>query len=702
MDVDIVIIGLNAAKTLRACLESVSRSNYREGCLRVFYVDSGSVDDSIAIAKAYATEATGIAELRVLMLESEHPSPGAGRNQGWRAGTSPLVQFLDSDTELHPDWLVKATELLKAEPSVAAVRGNRRERHPEASFYNWVADLEWNAAPGVCSDFGGDVLILREILERTGGYDETLVGGEDPELSQRVRKSSKNGRNQIHQLDEPMTNHDMAMHHVLQYWKRGYRTGYGFGAVLDRHPDSADGFWKTEFRRILVRGGGGIGLMLSGLVLSFVYPPALLLVLLGLILILYPRLFRIGAFASHKNLSQSDARRYAWHCSWVVVPEFFGILRYRIGKWLDRPLRNRRSQGSRRMVVPSIMLPLSILLLFGNSACTTIRPGVHDYSGSDARSERKSFNLESEFQADNIKEVTSFASEEELASFSRDVPPNYEIGPGDVLSVTTRGRPEASADNLIVSPDGKVSIPRIGILDVGGTTIEWLTERVRTSLVTFYEKPEVSVMVTEYKNNKVFVLGRVASPGLVQLEGGGTLLEALASCGGLPTVATEAFLTRAMVFRGNDKVIWVNLRSLLNDGNTAMNPRLRNNDLIFIPESDDELVFVMGAVANPGAVKLKTELSIMDAVMAVGGPTRGADKKHVYLVRNTGTRGYVQPIDLGILIGKADFRQDYLLKDGDIIYVSENAIEKANYVISQLSPSLSYLDFAQSVSSVAP
>jgi polysaccharide export outer membrane protein len=133
-----------------------------------------------------------------------------------------------------------------------------------------------------------------------------------------------------------------------------------------------------------------------------------------------------------------------------------------------------------------------------------------------------------------------------------------------------------------------------------------------------------------------------------------------------------------------------------------MNPRLRNNDLIFIPESDDELVFVMGAVANPGAVKLKTELSIMDAVMAVGGPTRGADKKHVYLVRNTGTRGYVQPIDLGILIGKADFRQDYLLKDGDIIYVSENAIEKANYVISQLSPSLSYLDFAQSVSSVSP
>jgi len=702
MDVDIVIIGLNAGKTLRACLDSVAHSNYQEGVLRVFYVDSGSSDESIAIAKEFGSGAHGIESLEVLSLETEHPSPGAGRNLGWRAGKAPLVQFLDSDTEMDADWLVKAVGLLRERQEVAAVRGNRRERHPEASFFNWVADLEWNAPAGVCSDFGGDVLMVREALIRTGGYDETLVGGEDPELSQRVRKSSEVGRNQIFQLDEPMTNHDMAMHRVRQYWKRGYRTGYGFGAVLDRHSDTADGFWRTEFRRILVRGGGGFGLLLAGLVLSCVFPPALLIALFGAALILYPRLLRVDSFAKHKGLSIKDARRYAWHCSWVVVPEFFGILRYHLGKWLGRPLRNQRPVGFHQSTHRSAVLALPLLLLVSLNACTTMRSGVHDYSKPDARSERESFNLEGEFQAGDTKERTTFASETELASFSGDVPTNYEIGPGDVLSITTRGRPEASAENLIVSPDGKISVPRIGILDVSGTTIEWLTDRVRMSLVTFYEKPEVSVMVTEYKNNKVFVLGRVANPGLVQLEGGGTLLEALASCGGLPTIATEAFLTRAMVFRGNDKVIWVNLRSLLNDGNTAMNPRLRNNDLIFIPESDDELVFVMGAVAHPGAVKLKTELSLMDAIMAVGGPTRGADKKHVYLVRSTGDRGYVQPIDMGILIGKADFRQDYLLKDGDIIYVSENAIEKTNYVISQLSPSLSYLDFAQSVSRVAP
>jgi polysaccharide biosynthesis/export protein len=240
-------------------------------------------------------------------------------------------------------------------------------------------------------------------------------------------------------------------------------------------------------------------------------------------------------------------------------------------------------------------------------------------------------------------------------------------------------------------------VPRIGIITVQGKTIEWLVRTIETALAKHYQSPEVNVMVTEFRNNKVFVLGRVASPGLVQLEGTGTLLEALATCGGLPTVATEAFLTRAMIFRGKESVIWVDLRKLLNDGNVAMNPTLRNNDLIFIPESDDELVFVMGEVMHPGAVKLKTELSLLDAVMAVGGPTEAADKKKIYLVRNEGKRGYVQPVDMGLMIGKADFRQDFLLQDGDIIYVSSQPLKKISYSIQQTSPALGYLYFAKSL-----
>lgn len=686
MDVDVVIIGLNAANTLETCLKSVSSSAYRDGEIRIFYVDSGSSDDSIALAQNFP----GVV---VLELDTEHPSPGAGRNLGWKTGSAPLVQFIDSDTELHEDWLVAAASFLKENSEVAAVRGNRVERNPDASIYNWIADQEWNAPPGECSDFGGDVLIRREVLERTEGYDEILVGGEDPELSQRVRKS-KESPNQIHQLDVEMTNHDMSMFRVRQYWKRGYRTGYGFAAVLDRHPETCDGFWKTEYRRILVRGGVAPILFLAGLIGGLFWWPIWIVCALGLGLVFFPRLLRVDYFAKSKNLELHEAKKYAWHCSLVVIPECFGVVRYWVGKFFRKPLRNKRAERSETGVLNNVATLLVVLLLILSTSCTVAKPGLHEHYEGDRRSQQKHFNVDDQFQWEVEKKEIDYASGAELANFTNKIPTDYLIGPGDVLSIETRQRPEASVERLVVSPDGKVAIPRIGIVNVKNTTIDWLTEAVQTELKNYYNEPEVNIMITEYNNNKVFVLGRISNPGRVELEGDGSLLEVLAACGGLPTIAEEAFLTRAMIFRGKDTVMWVNLRELLNEGNTAMNPKLRNNDVIFIPESDDELVYVLGEVRNPGAVKLKTELSYLDAVMAVGGPTYGAKKNRLYLIRKDGSTGYVQPVDMGVMIAEGDFRQDFLLKDGDILYVTPTPLRRTGNVISEFSPVLSYLSLA--------
>lgn len=693
MDLDVVIIGLNAERTLEACLRSVLASRYEDGQIRIFYVDSGSSDRSCEIA-------AGFPGVTVLSLETEHPSPGAGRNLGWKAGRAPLVQFLDSDTELHEDWLALATGFLQSHPEAAAVRGNRTERNPEASVYNWIADLEWNAAPGECSDFGGDVLIHRRVLEATGGYDEELVGGEDPELSQRVRKRSESP-NRIFQLDAPMTNHDMAMFRVKQYWKRGYRTRYGYAAVIARHPDTGDGFWKEEIRRILIRGGVGSFLALAGLVGTLFHPLLLLATAAGLGLVFYPRLFRVPRFAEAKNLPTPEARTYAWHCSLVVIPEFFGIVRHRIGTWFRRPLRNRRpaapDSGERGKIGTAgrqLLLLFTIGLSVLQSSCIIVAPGSHLHPEDDHRSRKKNFNVDGQFQTDTKKKEINYASAEKLAAMERDLPTDYLLGPGDVVSINTRQRPEASADDLVISPDGKLSVPRIGILPVEGRTLEWLTDTIRTGLLQYYSDPDVNVTVKQFNNNKVFVLGRISNPGRIDMEGNGTLLEVLASAGGMPTVAAEAFLTRATIFRGRDTVMWVDLRKLLNEGNTAMNPKLRNNDIVFIPESDDELVYVMGEVRNPGAVKLKTELSYLDAVMATGGPTRGAKMNRLYLIRKNQDGGYVQPIDLGKMLEVADFRQDYLLRDGDILYVTPSPLSHVSHAITELSPALSYLSLA--------
>lgn len=692
-DIDIVIIGLNAAKTLPACIDSVRRARYDGGEITIYYADSGSTDDSRELAAA-------VPGVRVVAIRPDHPSPGAGRNAGWQAGHAPLVQFLDSDTELAADWFEKAVPLF-ADETIGAVRGLRREMRPEASVFNWIADREWNAEPGDCEDFGGDVLVRRSALERTCGYDETLVGGEDPELSRRVRGFGW----RIVQLDELMTTHDLGMDCFSQYAKRAYRTGYGFAAVVDRHGAGQNDFWVRELMRIIVRGGGGMAFMLLGVLLVAIpgwgAVASLASIALGVGLILYPRVFRVNAFVRHLRLDVEDARTYAWHCAMVVLPEFFGAARYAWGKLTKRPLRNKRpvsthvrpGLGELKPSSPVLSVALFVVACLLLTSCVSngFKPGVMDVA---ALKEGKNFNVAGSFQAQSSKKATVFASESELETFSKSAPEIYHVGPGDVLEIQVRERPEISVKETTVSPDGKISVPQVGILDVRGKSIDDLTAAITEKLSAFYEDPEVTVHVHDYNNNKVYVLGRIANPGLIEFGGTGTLLEAIAMSGGLPTVAEEAFLSRAMIFRGKEEVIWVDLRELLQNGNVAMNPRLRNNDIVFIPESDDELVYVMGEVESPGAVRLKSELTVLDAIMASGGPTKDAKTSKTYLVRYENGQGIVQPIDIDRFVKQGDLRQDYLLKDGDIVFVSDRPLADINYVISALSPSVSYLNLA--------
>lgn len=329
MDVDCVIIGVNAESTLEGCIRSVLESNYSRGKVHIYFVDGGSTDRSVGIARSFSG-------VHVIEIHPEYPSPGLGRNAGWQKGSSPVVQFLDSDTVLDPGWLDKATNALTEK--VGAVRGNREEINPDMSVFNWIGNLEWNARPGECEAFGGDVLIRRSVLEETGGYDDILVGGEDPELSRRVRMKGW----KIVQLGEPMTRHDLAMTRVSQYWKRGFRTGYGYAAVAMRHGFGSSQFSIHEFARIIIRGGGSVALGMAGLATAVWCPWSLFLLFPAVLLLFYPLIFKTSYFMNDKDLDPGKARVYALHCSFVVVPEFFGIIRFVFGKFFSRPLRNKR------------------------------------------------------------------------------------------------------------------------------------------------------------------------------------------------------------------------------------------------------------------------------------------------------------------------------------------------------------------------
>lgn len=325
--VDIVVIGINAEKTLGNCLSSIinSESEFLEMC--VFYVDGGSTDSSVDIAKSFEG-------VKILTVESENPTPGRQRNAGWKAGTAGYIQFLDSDTLLNKTWLSRALPILE-ENDIGAVCGLREELNPEKSIYNWIANIEWNPAYGEIEEFGGDVLTKRDVLSLSAGYDDDLIAGEDPDLSYKIRKHGY----RIIRLDTPMTKHDLSMYHLAQYWKRSYRSGHAFAEIQNRYKD----MWRASVRRIIFRGGGFVFLeLLSTILFIFNISLGILFCVLGFILLLRPRLFLSKVFKDYFCLTDKQAKLYAWHVSVVVLPQFFGILRYWAGRFFHLPLRNKR------------------------------------------------------------------------------------------------------------------------------------------------------------------------------------------------------------------------------------------------------------------------------------------------------------------------------------------------------------------------
>jgi GT2 family glycosyltransferase len=322
-EIGVVIIGINVEKYLADCIRSVRSADYSPDLIDVVYVDGGSRDNSPAIAKA-------IDGVTVIELNDRHPTPGRGRNAGWRFLTTPIIQFMDADTELDPRWLRDAYRLLK--DRVAAVCGHRREKHPQKNNYHRIVDMEWLYEIGPCRYFGGEVLIRREVLEKTGGFDEALIAGEDPELSYRIRQSGW----QILRIDTLMTTHDINMSTFRQYLKRAFRSGHAYAEIALRFLRNQEKLWSKELIRIVVKAIIPVSFVILGVMTG----RATLGLLLGLLILGRP-FFSLGRIRRRYRQTWHMSILYVGHAALVVFPQFCGILRYFWGILTRNPLKNK-------------------------------------------------------------------------------------------------------------------------------------------------------------------------------------------------------------------------------------------------------------------------------------------------------------------------------------------------------------------------
>lgn len=308
-----VVIGRNEGERLELCLRALLREL---PAVRVVYVDSGSTDGSVELAKRLG--------VLVHTLDPSRPfSAARARNEGFellleRCPGVAFVQFVDGDCELLAGWLAVGLEALEAESRVASVCGRTVERHRDATIYNRLCDIEFDLPAGEVRSTGGIFLIRAEAFAAVGGMRPEVVAGEEPEMCFRLRQAGW----RIRRIASPMVLHDSAITRFAQWWIRAKRGGVGIALGRHLHGRSPERFCAREWRRTLLWG-----VVMPLLALSLAWPTWGLSVA-AYVLLLSLQWLRTARGLHRAGKSRGDALWYGLSCVVAKFPGAIGVLKF--------------------------------------------------------------------------------------------------------------------------------------------------------------------------------------------------------------------------------------------------------------------------------------------------------------------------------------------------------------------------------------
>lgn len=247
----------------------------------------------------------------------------------------------------------------------------------------------------------------------------------------------------------------------------------------------------------------------------------------------------------------------------------------------------------------------------------------------------------------------------------------YQLGPGDKLDIEILGETGSRAETF-VTPDSKIYFNLLPGLEVAGLSPAKLQQELETRLTQYYKNPKISVNLVDAVSQRVWVLGRVNSPGIYPLKRPLRVLDAVSLAGGLFTSrftgTTEelADLQHSFVVRGG-QMLPVDFQKLIRDGDMKQNIYLQANDFIYLPSSLTNEVYVMGAVMEPRPVGFMNDMNLMAAIGRGLGLRSDADLTHVSVIRGSLTDPKIASVNAkDIISGKA---ANIRLEPGDIVFI---------------------------------
>lgn len=166
----------------------------------------------------------------------------------------------------------------------------------------------------------------------------------------------------------------------------------------------------------------------------------------------------------------------------------------------------------------------------------------------------------------------------------------YRIQPGDALAVTVL-EDETLNRQVLVLPDGRISVPLAGSVNAGGKTVDAVENAIADRLASnFAVRPSVFVSVDMVNEDgatfPIFVMGQVNNPGQVEVEPGTNMLQAIAMSGGLDRFAAtkRIQLRRTDPSTGKERLFLFNYRAVERGGSIESMITLREGDVLLVPE----------------------------------------------------------------------------------------------------------------------
>lgn len=314
-----VVIGRNEGNRLKACLLSLI-----DQVTVTVYVDSGSTDGSVALARSLSVY---VVELDLLIPFTAARARNAGFEYLLQIQPNiEFVQFVDGDCRVRPEWLKLAACELIVPSNVVVVCGRRREEFPSNSIYNRLCDLEWDTPLGEVKACGGDAMMRVSAFKQVGGYNPNLIAGEEPELCVRLRE----GGGKVLRINAEMTLHDAQITHFSQWWKRSLRAGHAYAEGAWLHGGSHERHWMKESQSIWLWG------LLLPLAATVTVQLTSGLSIIFLCIAYTTLMYRVYKNTQQRGFESEDVLLYTLFCVLGKLPQVQGQIKFHISRLLRR------------------------------------------------------------------------------------------------------------------------------------------------------------------------------------------------------------------------------------------------------------------------------------------------------------------------------------------------------------------------------